>query len=113
MWSLRNFGGTVSGGGLVNLGTSAFAHDRDVNAARHILAEKRYEEENMIELKIEGMTCMHCVKAVSEALLAVPGVAAVREVSLERGTAILEGSPKPQALIDAVREAGYRAEVRE
>jgi copper chaperone len=66
----------------------------------------------MIELKVEGMTCMHCVKAVTEALAAVPGVTAVREVSLEKGAATVDGSPEPDSLVAAVKEAGYRAEVR-
>jgi copper chaperone len=66
----------------------------------------------MIELKVEGMTCMHCVKAVTQALSEVPGVTAVREVSLEKGAATVEGSPEPEALVEAVKEAGYRAEVR-
>ena len=67
----------------------------------------------MIALKVEGMTCMHCVKAVTQALSEVAGVTAVREVSLEAGTAEVEGSPDPDALVNAVRDAGYRAEVRE
>ena len=66
----------------------------------------------MIELNIEGMTCMHCVKAVTEALSEVPGVTKVQDVSLEKGTATVEGSPDPEALVSAVKEAGYQAEVR-
>jgi copper chaperone len=65
----------------------------------------------MVELNVEGMSCMHCVKAVTEALSQVPGVNKVEEVSLERGTARVEGSPDPQDLVAAVKEAGYRAEV--
>jgi copper chaperone CopZ len=64
----------------------------------------------MIQLKIEGMTCMHCVKAVTEALAGVPGVRGTPEVSLERETANVEGSPSPDALVAAVKETGYRAE---
>ncbi|MCG6941660.1 MAG: cation transporter [Thiohalocapsa sp.] len=67
----------------------------------------------MIELKVEGMSCMHCVKAVTEALSQVPGVTKVQEVSLEQGRARVEGSPDPDALVAAVKEAGYQAEVRE
>lgn len=61
--------------------------------------------------KIEGMTCGHCVRAVTEALTKVPGVASVREVNLERGEATLEGAPEEQAVIAAVREEGYEARI--
>jgi copper chaperone CopZ len=50
----------------------------------------------MITLKIEGMTCGHCVKAV---------------VSLEQKQAVVSGDPKPDALVSAVEEAGYEARV--
>ena len=46
---------------------------------------------HIITLKVDGMTCGHCVAAVSRALAQVPGVERVVEVSLERGEAILEG----------------------
>ena len=65
----------------------------------------------MLELKIEGMSCMHCAKAVTEALAAVPGVTGTPEVSLERGAARVEGYPDPDALVAAVKEAGYLARV--
>jgi copper chaperone len=64
----------------------------------------------MIEIKIQGLSCQHCVRAVSEALAAVPGVTAVREVSLERGVATVDGTPTPEALVAAIRDAGYQAE---
>ncbi|NCA71836.1 MAG: copper chaperone [Sphingobacteriia bacterium] len=67
----------------------------------------------MIELAIEGMSCQHCVKAVTEALAEVPGVTAVLEVSHERGIARVAGTASPQALIEAVQDAGYQAEVRQ
>jgi copper chaperone len=65
----------------------------------------------MTKLKIDGMSCEHCVRAVSGALEGVPGVEKVVEVSLDRGEAILEGSAETAALIAAVEEEGYRAEV--
>lgn len=64
----------------------------------------------MTELKIRGMTCQHCVRAVSEALAAVAGVSRVVAVELETGRAAVEGDVDPQALVAAVKEAGYEAE---
>ena len=65
----------------------------------------------MIRLKIEGMTCDHCVKAVREALSAVPGVDRVEEVNRERGEALIAGEPPTETLLAAVREEGYEARV--
>jgi copper chaperone len=65
----------------------------------------------MIRLKIEGMTCDHCVKAVREALSAVPGVDRVEDVNRERGEALIAGEPPTEALLAAVREEGYEARV--
>ena len=64
----------------------------------------------MIKLKVEGMTCNHCVMAVKKALLKVPGVEKA-EVLLDKGEALVEGQADPKALIRAVEEEGYRAEV--
>ena len=65
----------------------------------------------MTKLKIDGMSCEHCVRAVSGALEKVPGVETIVEVSLDRGEANVEGSAAAAALIAAVEEEGYRAEV--
>ena len=63
-------------------------------------------------MSVEGMSCMHCVKTVTEALSEVPDVTEVREVSLQKGMAGFEGSPAPQLLVAAVKEPGYQAEAR-
>lgn len=65
----------------------------------------------MIKLKITGMTCGHCEKAVKNVLEGVPGVSRVVEVSREREQAVLEGNADPKALITAIQEEGYAAEV--
>ena len=65
----------------------------------------------MIELKITGMTCGHCVKAVTEALAEVPGVEKVVDVNLEQGTARIEGTADNRKLVEAVEEEGYEAAV--
>lgn len=61
-------------------------------------------------LKIEGMTCGHCVRHVDEALRALDGVAEV-EVRLAEGEALVRHDARaPVAgLVEAVREAGYEA----
>ncbi len=64
----------------------------------------------MTELKIEGMRCGHCVASVKQALEAVPGVRTV-SVDLDAGSARVEGDADPAALVAAVVQAGYRAEV--
>lgn len=60
-------------------------------------------------LKVDGMTCMHCVGAVKKALEQVPGVEAA-EVSLEKGQAVVTGEADVQAMVAAVKEEGYSAE---
>ncbi len=62
-----------------------------------------------MKLKIEGMTCGHCVAGVKKALEAVPGVKAAR-VELASGEAEIEGEASLEALLEAVREEGYTAE---
>ena len=63
-------------------------------------------------LIVEGMMCEHCVKHVTDALSAVPGVVKA-EVTLGKkkkpGTAVVqfEGEVADDALIRAVEEAGY------
>ena len=64
----------------------------------------------MIKLKVSGMSCEHCVRAVNQALAAVEGVDSVIEVSLERGEAVVEGTPELANLLAAVEEEGYSAE---
>ncbi len=64
----------------------------------------------MIKLKVTGMTCQHCERAVSEALSGVAGVEEVIAVSHERGEAVVEGAPDVATLIAAVKEEGYDAE---
>lgn len=66
---------------------------------------------NSIELEITGMTCDHCVARTAKALEAVPGVESV-QVTLEPGAAVVNGDAAADALVAAVKEAGYTAVVR-
>jgi copper chaperone len=63
----------------------------------------------MLKLKIQGMTCGHCVMHVKQALASVPGVEGPVEVTLDPGQAIVGGSPDVNALLAAVAEEGYTA----
>lgn len=65
----------------------------------------------MITMEIKGMTCGHCVKAVTAALGAVPGIENVLEVNLRAGTATLQGAADPAVLVKAVEDEGYSAKV--
>lgn len=61
----------------------------------------------MHDLRIEGMTCGHCKKAVENALASVDGVKTV-DVDLDAGRARVEGGELPR-LVDAVKDEGYKA----
>lgn len=61
------------------------------------------------ELKVTGMTCAHCERAVLNALEAVPGVTSVK-VDRDAGLASVSGDADLQALVSAVAEEGYSAE---
>ena len=62
----------------------------------------------MKTIKVKGMSCSHCVKAVTEALMAVDGVDHV-EISLEKGEATFdETTPVDMSGIkDKIRKAGF------
>lgn len=59
-------------------------------------------------LRVEGMTCGHCVRHVDEALRAIEGVEDVA-VSLADGSAqVKHGSAcSVEAMLEALRDAGY------
>lgn len=54
---------------------------------------------------------MHCAGAIKKVLEQVPGVVTV-EVCLEKAMAEVIGKADPQALILAIEDEGYRAEVQ-
>ncbi len=63
----------------------------------------------MAVIKIEGMTCQHCVMAVEKALNAIDGVGSV-EVSLEKNEASFD-EEKPidmDVVKEKIEKAGYK-----
>ncbi len=63
-------------------------------------------------LKVEGMSCGHCVMAVTNALKGVAGVQDA-SVDLQSGRAVVqydESRATPRELVGAVLDEGYTAE---
>ena len=62
-----------------------------------------------IILNVEGMSCEHCVKAVTDAVAALPGIISV-VVDLDAGTAAIEHDPAESPvdkIKSAIEEEGY------
>ena len=67
---------------------------------------------NKIELEIEGMSCEHCVAAVSEALADLPGVS-VEEVRVGEARVRYDpGQVTPDQIALAIEDAGYAAHAK-
>ena len=63
------------------------------------------------KLKIGGMSCQHCVKTVTDALIALEGVQRAK-VNLRKGEAVVrfdELYVNPVNLRDAITQAGFEA----
>lgn len=55
---------------------------------------------------VKGMTCQHCVCAVTEAIKGLPNVEDV-QVDLESGVVKIKGNPDKVAVKKAIEEEGY------
>ncbi|MCT6879032.1 MAG: cation transporter [Commensalibacter sp.] len=55
---------------------------------------------------VKGMTCQHCVRAVTEAIKGLPNVEDV-QVDLESGVVKIKGNPDKVAVKKAIEEEGY------
>lgn len=69
--------------------------------------------DHIVRLKITGMTCGGCVKAVENALMAVDGVDQVL-VDLQEASAeiiVSDENITPEQLVMAVKLAGYDAQM--
>lgn len=59
-----------------------------------------------VVLEVHGMTCAHCVSAITSAVAPLPGVTAV-DVALGAGTVCVDGTPDAEAVAAAIIDAGY------
>ena len=64
------------------------------------------ENDRVVELQVQGMNCGGCSSKLDGFLWKVEGVTAV-DVSHEEGRATVRGTATEQALVDAVRAAGF------
>jgi copper ion binding protein len=60
----------------------------------------------MTTMRVTGMTCGHCVAAVSRAVKAIPGVENV-SVDLASGQVVVDGPADKAAIEQAIVEEGY------
>ena len=60
----------------------------------------------MAIVKIKGMSCQHCVGAVTKALSALPGISNVK-VDLAKGEASYEGSIDMEVVKIAISKIGF------
>ncbi|WP_224652464.1 copper-exporting P-type ATPase CopA [Pectobacterium versatile] len=67
-------------------------------------------DDDSVQLLLQGMSCASCVNRVQTALQNVSGVMQVR-VNLAERSALVSGHAEPEALIAAVEQAGYGAEI--
>jgi copper chaperone len=60
----------------------------------------------MLRYQVEGMSCAHCVQAVTKAVKSVEPGAEV-QVDLDAGQVTISGSEQREALAKAIEQAGY------
>lgn len=75
-------------------------------------AEPAASDSDSVQLLLTGMSCASCVSKVQHALESVDGVEVAR-VNLAERSALVTGHPSNEALIAAVKNAGYGAEIIE
>lgn len=59
-----------------------------------------------VELEVQGMSCGHCVAAITSAVQPLPGVEAV-EVDLDRGRVLVTGAADERTVTTAIEDCGY------
>lgn len=62
----------------------------------------------MQRFRVEGMSCAHCERAVTEAVHSVDPQAAI-QVDLSAGIVTADSTAEPAALVRAIEAEGYKA----
>jgi len=58
------------------------------------------------EFKVQGMSCGHCVKAVTQAVQLLDNTAVV-SVELDSGKVVISSGVSRERLVEAIRDEGY------
>ena len=82
-------------------------NDKDNISNKKTTVEK--EKENMIVLRVDGMMCKNCVAHVEKALNSLNGVSARADLESKLVTVDNPENVSADAMIAAVKEAGYDA----
>src|SRR5690554_4225572 len=68
------------------------------------------QDNDGVQLSVTGATCASCVASIEKALLSVSGVTSAH-MNLANSSASATGNADPDALVQAVRNAGYGATI--
>jgi copper chaperone CopZ len=68
---------------------------------------------NSVKLEIAGMSCNHCVAAVTEALAELPGVTVDNVRIGEAEVSYHPDQVSPDQIVLAVEDAGYTAQAKD
>lgn len=60
----------------------------------------------MTTIKIQGMSCQHCVGSTRKALEEIPGISNV-QINLEKGEATFDGKVDSQTVKEAITRIGF------
>lgn len=63
-----------------------------------------------LQLQVKGMSCQHCVKAVTKAIQSLDADATV-SVELAQGTVTVQTALSREAIIHAISDEGYTVQV--
>lgn len=67
-------------------------------------------ETHQHHLQVKGMSCQHCVKAVTQAIQAQDGNATV-SVALQQGTVTVQTTLSREATVQAITDEGYEVQL--
>ncbi|MFZ0834885.1 MAG: heavy metal-associated domain-containing protein [Mycobacterium sp.] len=62
-----------------------------------------------MRIRVQGMSCQHCVETITATVKRVPGATDVR-VDLTDGLVTVDGTPDRRAVASAIEDLGYEVD---